>query len=179
MPAPAVQTEVASDLHRLDKLWSHNGTTCARLGATRVSVTFWLEALQSDLQGIGIRDGKAQGRPGTPRRPRRGSTAAAAAALTEEDGSSMPPSSTEDEQADPVPQASASSAAVSPRAPRLLPVFHYTCDRERDTIKTERQRTAGLCLKWLSGGSIHCCPCSLHPSNPRDSSTLRCFPYSA
>lgn len=61
-PALAAASEVASDLHRLDKRWSYNGTTCARLGANKVSVTFWLEALQSDLQGIGIRDGKAQGR---------------------------------------------------------------------------------------------------------------------
>ena len=61
-PAPAVPSEVASDLPRLDKRWSYNGTTCARLGASKVSVTFWLEALQADLQGIGIRDGKAQGR---------------------------------------------------------------------------------------------------------------------
>ena len=62
VPAPAMQTEVASDLHRLDKRWSYNGTTCTRLGATKVSVTFWLKALQSDLQGFDIRDGKAQGR---------------------------------------------------------------------------------------------------------------------
>ena len=120
-----------------------------------------------------------RGWPGTPRRPRCGSTAAAAAALTEVDGSSMPPSSSEDEPADPVPQASAAATAMSPRAPRLLPVYHYTSDRERDTVETELRRTSSLCLKCLPSGRIHPCPCPLHPSNPRDSSAPRCFPYSA
>ena len=116
------------------------------------------------------------GRPSTPRRHRRGSTATAAAAVSEEVGSSIPPSSSEDELTAPAIPVAAAAAAVSPRAPRQHPVFHYTGDRERDAVETERRRAAGLCLKCLPRSRIHSCPCPLHPSNPRDSSAPRCFP---
>ena len=78
-----------------------------------------------------------------PRRHRRGSTATAADTTSEERCSSMTPSSSEDELPDPATPVSAAAAAVNPRAQLQDPVFHYTGDRERDAVKTERRRAPG------------------------------------
>jgi hypothetical protein len=55
----------ASDLAgatRVDRQWSFNGTTCARLGPGKISVLFWLDNLLSALRGeYNIHDGTQQG----------------------------------------------------------------------------------------------------------------------
>ena len=116
-------------------------------------------------------------RPATPRRRRRAGAATAAAARA----ASVDPSSSEDEAAaavGPAPPATA-AAAASPRGPRGPATFYYTGDRTRDAVETERRRSQGLCFKCLPGGTIHACPCPLHPANARESAAPRCFPYGA
>ena len=116
-------------------------------------------------------------RPATPRQCRRPGAATAAAARAASEG----PSSSEDEvvaAAGPAALAAA-AAAASPRGPRPPATFYYTGDRARDAVETERRRSQGLCFKCLPGGTIHACPCPLHPANARESAVPRCFPYPA
>ncbi len=75
----------------------------------------------------------------------------------------------------PAPTAVA-AAAASPRGSRGLVTFYYTGDRTRDAVETERRRSQGLCFKCLPGGTIHACPCPLHPDNARESAAPQCFP---
>jgi len=116
-------------------------------------------------------------RTATPRRRRRAGAATAAAARA----ASVDPSSSEDEAAAAVGQAppATAAAAASPRGPRGPVTFYYTGDRTRDAVETERRRSQGLCFKCLPGGTIHACPCPLHPANARESAAPRCFPYGA
>ena len=50
------------DVVYVDRQWSFNGTTCARLGQGKISVLFWLDNLLSALRGeYNIHDGTQQG----------------------------------------------------------------------------------------------------------------------
>jgi hypothetical protein len=64
-PSPGSAAVWATDIAgapRVDRQWAYNGTHCARLGAGKISVLFWLDNLLSALRGeYSIHDGKQQG----------------------------------------------------------------------------------------------------------------------